>query len=149
MGRARRIRRRTARHAGHADRRVRAGVEGQQQQLEMRPAAVLARGDDAGDSAERLVGDDGCDFLDFAAAGLGEHRRKALVLEIEACERTDAGAGDAERKAEFRLAGQDEDVAEQLAYGGRVDIGPVRRPRTAALLVPICEERAARRMFHD
>jgi carboxymethylenebutenolidase len=30
-----------------------------------------------------------------------------------------------------------------------IDIGPVRGPRRAALLVPISEELAARRMFHD
>ena len=75
--------------------------------------------------------------------------RKALVLEVEPRERADARAGDAEREAEVLFAGQHEDVAEQAADRGRIDIGPIRGPRSAALLVPIREERAARRMFHD
>src|SRR4051794_32636119 len=109
----------------------------------MRLAAVLTRGGETGDGAEGLVGNDGGDLLDLAAARSGEQRRKALVLEVAARKRADAGAGDAERKAEFRLAGQYEDVAEQLAHGGRIDIGPVGGPRSAALVVPICEECAA------
>src|SRR5581483_1252454 len=97
----------------------------------MRLAAVLALRGEAGDRTQGLVGDDGRDLLDLAAARLGEQGGKTLVLEIEACERAEAGAGDAERKACFRLAGQDEDVAQQLAHGGRVDIGPVGGPRAA------------------
>src|SRR3954468_20374374 len=99
-----------------------AGVEGQQQQLEMRLAAVLARGGDAGDRTQRLVGDNSRDLRDLAAAGLREQRGKTPVLEVTPCERANARAGDAEGEAEVGLARQHEDVAEQLADRGRVDV---------------------------
>ena len=127
---------------------MRAGVEGQQQQFEKCLAAVRARGGDAGDRAQRLVGDDRGDLLDLAAARISEQRRKAPVLEVGPCERADAGSSNPEREAEMGLSGQDEDVPEQAANGGRIDIGPVRGALHTALLVPIREELAARRMFH-
>jgi hypothetical protein len=46
------------------------------------------------------------------------------------------------------VVGQDKNIAEQFAHRAGLDLAAVRRPGDAALVVPIGEEFAVRRMLH-
>jgi hypothetical protein len=61
----------------------------------------------------------------------------------------DPRSGDAKRVGSQVVVGQHEDVAEQFAYRAGLDLAAVRRPRIAALRIPIGEELAARWVFHN
>ena len=73
---------------------------------------------------------------------------KLGVLQVAAEQGADPRSGDAKRIAGLVVVGQHEDVAEQFAHRAGFDLAAVRRPRIAALRVPIGEELAARWMFH-
>ena len=110
--------------------------------------AVLRGRGDAGDRGQHFFGDDRDDVLDLAAAVGCEQRRKAAILQVAAEQGANPRPGDAKRVAGGCIVGQHEDVAEQSAHRARLDLAAVRRPRVAALVIPIGEELAARRMFH-
>src|SRR6185437_5768938 len=122
-------------------------VEGEEQELEMRKRPARRGGGEAGDRGQHLVGNRAHDLLDFGAAVRGEQGREALVLQVAAEHRADARAGDPE--GVVRLTGEDENVAEPLANGVRLDVAAFGGARVAALAVPIGEEFPAGRMFHD
>ena len=134
--------------SGQADRRMRAAVERQQQQFQMRGRAVFRGRGDAGNRGQHFFGDVTHDVLDLAAALWGEQRREAAVLEVAAEQGADPGSGDAKGVAGFAFVSQHEDVAEQFAYRTWFDLATVRRARIAAFCVPIGEKLAARWVFH-
>src|SRR6185312_11882440 len=134
--------------AGQADRRMRAAVEGQQQQLEMRKRATRTGRGEARDRRQHLVGDRADNLLDLGPARSCEERGETCILEVAAERRAEAGAGDAEGVAGACVAGEHENVAEQSAHSVRVDIAAFRRPRVASLAVPIVEKFPTGWMFH-
>ena len=88
-------------------------------------------------------------LLGDLAPGLGcEQLGKTPILQIAAGQRAEPRAGDTKRKTAGLIAGQHEDVAEQLAHGIGIDVAAVRCTRFAASLVPIGKELLVRRMFH-
>ena len=135
--------------AGHADRRMCTVVERQQQQFQMRGAAVLRCRGDAGDGRQHFLGDIADDVLDLAAALGRKQCGEAEVFQIAAEQGADAGAGDAKRIARLIVVRQHEDIAEQLANRARLDLAAVRCPRVPAFCVPIGEKFPARWMFHS
>ena len=137
-------------HAGQADRRMRAVVEGQQQQFEMRrepSSAVAVTPAIAGSISSATCGDD---VLDLAAAAAVEQRRRnsgpsgrGRAGRRPACRRRGTGSRFRVRRTARRCR-----RAARAPRSGSI-VAAVRRPRVAALLVPIGEELAARRMFHS
>jgi hypothetical protein len=114
----------------------------------MRRFAVFRGRGDAGDRGQHFFGDVRHDVLDLAAALWCEQRREAGVLDVAAEQGGDAGAGDAEGKAGLIVIGQHEDVAEQLAHRGGLDLAAVGGARMAAFCVPIGKKPTVRWMFH-
>jgi hypothetical protein len=129
-------------YAGQADRGMRAVVEGQQQQFQMRGRAVFGGRGNAGNRRQHFLGDVAYDLLDLAAAVRCKQGREAGVLEVAAEQGRNPRAGNAKRVAGVVVVGQHEDVAEQVAHRIGLDLAAVWRPRVAALGIPIGEELA-------
>src|SRR5581483_4304195 len=135
-------------HAGERDRAMGAGVERQQQELEMSGVAVGRCRSQAGHRRQDIFGNRGDDVGNVTAMSPGEQRREARILYVVAEQCADPRAGDAERVGGRIVIGQHEDVAEQLAQRGRIDVAAFGRARLASLALPIGEELTADRMFH-
>ena len=109
----------------------------------MRQRAILRCRGDAGDGGQHFFGHHGDDVVDFAAPLRRKQRGEALILQIAAEQGADPGSGDTKRMAGGGIAGQHEDIAEQLAHRAWLDLAAVRRTGAGALVVPICEKLAA------
>src|SRR5260221_494332 len=80
-------------------RRMRAIVEWQQQQLQMRRRPVVPRRGDAGNRRQHFLCDVSDDVLDLAAAVRREQRGEARILQVVAEQGADPRSGDAKRVA--------------------------------------------------
>src|SRR5581483_4726887 len=120
----------------------------QQEELEFDRVALRIIRIGPGHDPDRLVTDNGQEFVERLLARLLPGGGEDFALHLAAEQRADARAGETVMMFAREAIRQHESIAQRLADRRRIDVVALRRRPRAAPLVPISVQFARRRVFH-